>query len=210
MKKIIVITSLILVPVVAILLYQPDYEVRSPDGRIVVQLEIKDPAGNAGERGGLYYRVSYVSGADMVIVIEPSRLGLETSYGRFLEELVLSSVSNEAPVRAEYPMLHGKKNRGVNSGNERIFRLENPDGQNVEVVIDAFNDGIAFRYRLLGEASQGQLLKSEFSTFSIPEGSKRWTQLYGKDYEGFYELNADGRGSGNSNTWAYPALFEIN
>jgi hypothetical protein len=107
-------------------------------------------------------------------------------------------------------MLHGKKNRGDNSGNERIFYLENPEGQNVEVLIRAYNDGIAFRYVLPGRAGEVRLLKSELSTFSIPKGSTRWTQLYGKDYEGFYELNTDGRGSSGGSTWAYPALFEIN
>lgn len=209
-KKIILIALLVLAPVAVILLNQPDYEVRSPDGRIVVRLEIKDSAGNTSGRGRLYYRVSYVSGEDTVTVIEPSRLGLETSYGGFSEALALSGVSNTVPVRADYPMLHGKKRRGDNRGNERVFYLENPEGQNVEVVIRAYNNGIAFRYRLPGTASQGQLLKSELSAFSIREGSKRWMQLYRVDYEGFYELNTDGRGSSGGSTWAYPALFEIN
>lgn len=209
-KEIVLIALLVLAPVATVLLYQPDYEVRSPDGRIVVRLEVKDPAGNTSGRGRLYYRVSYVSGEDTVTVIEPSRLGLETSYGDLSEALALSGVSKAVPVRADYRMLHGKKHRGDNRGNERVFYLENPEGQKVEVVIRAYNDGIAFRYRLPGTASQGQLLKSELSTFAILEGSKRWTQLYRVDYEGFYELNTDGRGSRGGSTWAYPALFEIN
>src|SRR5688572_23749361 len=108
-NKIIVIALLIVATVAGILLYQPDYGVRSPDGRIIVQLEIKDPSGNISESGQLYYRVVYVSGEDAVTLIEPSRLGLETSHGEFSEQLALSSVSNAVPVRADYPMLHGKK-----------------------------------------------------------------------------------------------------
>src|SRR5688572_16940930 len=127
-NKIIVITLLIVATVAGIFLYQPDDGVHSPSGRIVVQLEIKDTTGNTSERGQLYYRVAYVSGEDTVTLIEPSRLGLETSYAGFGEALTLSSVSNATPVSADYPMLHGKKQRGVNSGNERIFYLENPEG----------------------------------------------------------------------------------
>ncbi|HEX7028035.1 MAG TPA: glycoside hydrolase family 97 catalytic domain-containing protein [Gammaproteobacteria bacterium] len=209
-NKIVVIALLFLAPVAAMFLYQPDYEVRSPDGRIVVRLETKDPAGNTGEMGQLYYRVSYVSGEDNVTVIGPSRLGLETSHGAFSEKLVLSGASNAVPIRADYPMLHGKKRRGDNQGNERVFHLKNPEGQKVHVLIRVYNDGIAFRYMLPGTAGQVQLLKSELSTFSIPEGGKRWMQLYRMDYEGFYELNTDGRGKSGGSTWAYPALFEIN
>jgi hypothetical protein len=207
-NKIVVIALLVLAPVAAVFLYQPDYAVRSPDGLLAVRLEIKDPAGSTDERGRLYYRVSYASGEGAVTVIEPSRLGLETSNGGFSEELALISVSDAVPVRADYLMLHGKKRRGDNRGNERVFHLANPEGRKVEVVIRAYNDGIAFRYRLPGTAGQIELLKSELSTFSIPKGSRRWTQLYRVDYEGFYESNTDGRGNGGGSAWAYPALFE--
>ena len=44
----------------------------------------------------------------------------------------------------DYRMITGKRSHCVNEASERVYSLENNEGQTLEVTFRVYNDGIAF------------------------------------------------------------------
>lgn len=73
-----------------------------------------------------------------------SELGLETDAQKFAGNLRLKSVSEPKSVIDDYRMITGKRSHCVNEASERVYSLENDEGQTLEVTFRVYNDGIAF------------------------------------------------------------------
>jgi hypothetical protein len=73
-------------------------------------------------------------------------LGLIRSDGDFGHQLKLNGKSDVKAVHESYVMLHGKKSRASNYGNEVTIHFINPNHQNLDVILRVYNDGVAFRY----------------------------------------------------------------
>ncbi len=173
----------------------------SPDGRISVAKE------------GDVYQVKYRNKPVMKI----SAVGVSTSAKdglTYQEQKKLKS----RQVKASYPMLAGKRGYCTNEANEYVFEYQYADGSPMRLVMRLYDDGIAFRYELSG--LKDEKLKDELTTFTIPEGTRRWIQQWSDGYEGFFPLSTTGKvktlgGFGGSqvmesfNThWGYPALIQ--
>ena len=144
--------------------------VKSPDGKIEVTITNNEILG---------YSVSYIGRA----ILNPSRLGFE-----FKDELAMtgnfSIVDQSVKSFNEtwIPVVKSKHAEIANNYNElRLALKEKSDPmREIEIFARAYNDGVAFRYKLLrcGKAGDRQITK-ELTTFNIPGDPKAWIVEYG-------------------------------
>ena len=136
-------------------------------------------------------------------------------------------------VTADYDMLSGKRLHCSNEANE--YACDIADG--VRLVLRLYNDGVAFRYELSDRACttllnngaqgngaqphDGDAWQQELTTYTIPEGTRRWIQQWTDAYEAFFPLTTSYRtkpersfsgvwksDDGYNIRWGYPALVE--
>lgn len=84
----------------------------------------------------------------------------------------------------DYRMITGKRSHCVNEASERVYSLENDEGQALEVTFRVYNDGIAFKYGLKAISDEEHII-NEYTAYALPQGSKRWIQQYDPGYEKF-------------------------
>lgn len=142
-------------------------------------------------------------------VLSQSRLGLETDKRKFVGNLKLKSVSDVKHVIDDYKMITGKRSHCVNKASEKVYTFENEDGQPLEVTFRVYDDGIAFKYKVNAVADK-ESVTHEYTTYTIPKGTKRWIQEYEIGYERFFPLSTDGKLADRPEVdiWGYPALVE--
>ena len=182
---------------------------RSPDGRLEVQIATLDLGGRADfpDGPGLYYAVS----RDGVPILGWAPLGLEGDRGSFVVGLEVVGTSRRG-VSAHYTTVVGKRRERTVEGRELTLRTRNPEGEELDVVFRAHDDGIAFRYHFPGE---GMVSIAREATGFAPSirghGYMAPYDVFGLGLAGTYEqlpqrvvVGERLAGSG----WAYPALFE--
>ena len=79
-------------------------------------------------------------------------------------------------INEQYTVLHGKKSVCRNSANEVIVSFENPSKAKLNIIIRAYNDGIAFRYEF-PEKQGSFVVKDELTAYY---DSKRNNAVDGK------------------------------
>jgi hypothetical protein len=149
----------------------------SPDDSVSIEIEA------AG--GNLQYSV--VSGG--LTVIETSRLGISVD-GVNLGSSV-SSVSGNTPTETnETYDWHGVKSTATNHYKQMTVDVTRtgPGDASFQMIWRAYDDGIAFRYRVPGSGSRE--LGGEATGFSLPANTTIWYQDNTENYEALYE-NAD-------------------
>ncbi len=176
----------------------------SPDGR--TELVVQSTSDN-----GLVYSVRH----DNTVVIDESPLGIETTTHTMSTGLTFAGGSGR-PIDESYTMLVGKQSVRDVVGIEAELDIETAGGELIVLIIRVHNDGVAFRYRLLGEGST--TVMSEATGFQIPEGSRGVLRPFDAGpesyfiYAGGYEQPPVLVPIGTSTVatgWAYPALFEL-
>jgi alpha-glucosidase len=144
--------------------------VKSPDNKIAVDIENGDK---------LIYSVSF----NNRMIINPSRMGFELKdelpmTGNFIVVNQSVNTSNETWI----PVVKSKHAEIVDNYSELQLILKEKSGEmrQMELFVRAYDDGIAFRYKLLraGKVGDRQILK-ELTTFSIPGDPKSWIVEYG-------------------------------
>lgn len=143
-------------------------------------------------------------------LLPQSELGLETNMRKFIGNMKLKSVSDVKHITDDYNMLTGKRSHCVNRASERVYSFENEKNQLLEVIFRAYDDGIAFKYRM-NAAEGAENVAGEHTTYKIPQGSKRWMQQYDPGYERFFPASTDGILANHPKVdcWGYPALVEV-
>ena len=131
-----------------------------------------------------------------------------------LTDIAFSQLQFVRNVKDDYQMLEGKRLHCTNEANE----YQAPIGNDAKIVMRLYNDGIAFRYEYTN--LQDSKVPAEQTTYTIPEGTKRWMQQWSDGYEGFFPMTTTAEvktlgGFGGSfeqkdiNThWGYPLLVE--
>ena len=140
--------------------------IKSPDGKILVFLELKD-------QGKPYYRVNY-QGKE---VVTPSVLGLKTNIGDFTQGLALKGV--ESREVAETYELRNIKQRHVDyRANEAVATYMQKGEPVMDVIFRVSNRDVAFCYRLhdkkpdpMGNTRRVCVVESEASSFTLPDGT---------------------------------------
>ena len=146
----------------------PPVSCRSPDGTLCIEFAVR-PDGTADAVP--HYRVR--SGA--ADVVEWSRLGFDLAAGEQLGgpcevvEVVTHSVRDEF---AQFP---GKRRAVVGVATETTVRLREttPPNRRWEVVLRAYDDGVAFRYRFPAQKGWADLaIAAERTRFALPKGTR--------------------------------------
>jgi len=180
--------------------------IASPNGRLEVEFYL-------GAADGPRYTIWF----DGKPVLLDSRLGLVRDDADFSKGLRLASVDTE-PVRDQYEILTAKRRLNTYFANRKVFHLLNADDQDMDIIFQVSNDGVAFRYFFPGMNSGTRRLTEEVSSFHFPPGTRAWLQPMSvaktgfkktnPAYEEFYKKDIPaGTPSPTSAGWVYPALF---
>ncbi len=120
-------------------------------------------------------RLSYTVARGGRIVVESSPLGLVSSTHDLSEGVTMSAASVRG-IDESYVMKTGKRSQRVVVANEIVVPLRDTAGAAAELILRAHEDGVAFRYHLLGDGESE--VTSESTGFAMPEGSRVLTRLY--------------------------------
>lgn len=153
-------------------------EVTSPDGHIAISVEVQSKLEPFPPGQRLYYSVRY----DDRSVILDSPLGLDFKnmppLGRGVE---ITGIERET-VDNTWERVWGKRRVVTNSCNQLRVRVTETGapGRTFDVIFRAYNDGIAFRYRLPAQDHLGDFnLTMERSRFRFAGNYTVWAANYG-------------------------------
>jgi hypothetical protein len=174
--------------------------IRSPNQKINAGLFCQQNT----DTGEWYLKVSYSDSGKTTEAIPRIDLGLSRSDQNFAKELKFLKAGKQTLVSEKYTALHGKKALCTNSANEVIVSFENPGKAIMNIIIRAYNDGIAFRYEFPGK-QDSVIVKDELTSYTIPKETTRWLERWNPANEGLYTMM--GNNNIPSQEWGYPALF---
>ncbi len=181
----------------------------SPNGKI--STEVRTTKGDVFGHTSL--TITYRDGSNNHTLFDNLLAGIKTDRQNLADSLRLVSVSAPGEIVEEYRMITGKESDCSNHAFERVYTFENPQGEKIDLIVRAYDDGVAFRYRF-NSIGDGENITEESTTYPIGEGTRRWIQPLKIDYEGFYTLTQSGipdpdPRTGSMNTsWSYPLLLE--
>ncbi|MBI2512242.1 MAG: glycoside hydrolase family 97 catalytic domain-containing protein [Opitutae bacterium] len=183
---------------------------RSPDGRIAVEFELR------AADGVPLYRVR--RGDE--IVLRDSPLGLVRDDADFSRGLALRSSSGVERVEDRYELLTGKRRVNLYRANRQVHHLATGDGRALDVEFQVSDDGVAFRYAFPEKSAAPHTIVGEMSAFHFPAEAKAWLQPMSvaktgwmrchPSYEEHYQREiAVGTPSTLGAGWVFPALFRV-
>lgn len=199
-SKILLIAVFFLMNVSAI--YSQKVFVKSPNEKIEVSLVNKQEA----EIGEWILKVKYSDKEEFVEAIPQIKLGLSRSDQDFSNELKLLKAGKQTFIDEHYTAIHGKRSQCSNQANEVVVAFENPSKAKMNLIIRAYNDGLAFRYEFPDKKGDFTI-DDEFTAYTIPETTVRWLQKFDLSNEGLYN---ETNNANNKGDWTYPALFNTN
>jgi len=196
MKSKILVALLLTTSLVA---FSQKVSVTSPNQKVIVELYNTQNA----ESGQWYLKVKYSIKEKTSEVIPQISLGLNRADQSFSKELKFLKVSKPTIISSNYLALHGKRVQCSNSANETVVSFENPGKAKLNLLIRAYNDGVAFRYEF-PEKGGSFVMNDELTAYSIQDSTKRWLEKFNPANEGLYSTAKDGN---TQQDWGYPALF---
>ena len=144
-------------------------EVKSPDGRVVVSLEVKD---FEGASSCPVYSVTYHG----KLVIAPSRLGLALTTAPFGEELQIAR-QTESSVDTRWKPVYGERSVIRNHYNEVVVELQeqNAPKRFLYLTLRAYDEGAAFCYTLSRQPGMESVaIVRELTEFRFPADYAAW------------------------------------
>jgi len=132
-------------------------------------------------------------------------LGLVRSDQEFWRHLRFIKAEKPVQIDEQYTVLHGKRSHCHNKATEVTVWFENQERSKMELIIRAYEDGLAFRYRF-PEGKDSLVVKEEMTAYTIPPDAKRWLEKWNTANEGLYKSM---KNDSVRQDWCYPALFNI-
>jgi hypothetical protein len=166
----------------------------SPNGKIRFQCEL-----NVDNIPSL--NVYYMTGNEWDKIISMPNFGLTEGTDAFLS---YKNASKTIDVNDDYMMLSGKRLHCVNQATERTFSFVDRNNRTQNLIVRAYNDGVAFRFALAKGYKECNFLQEQ-TTYHFSDSAKRWLQRFDDSYEKFYWPNPKEREGCH---WGYPSLFE--
>lgn len=154
--------------------------------------------------GSWYLKASYVENNNLYEVIPKINLGIIRNDQDFFKELKLLKIGKLSEIKEEYSALHGKRSQRTNTATEVVLYFENPYKSKLNIIIRAYNDGVAFRYEF-PEKKGKFTIKDELTAYKIQDSTSRWLEKFDLSNEGLYTKMKD---ASIQQDWCYPALFE--
>ena len=185
-------------------------EVKSPDGKMVVEVRV--------ENGIATYAVMY----DGIEMVQPSRLGLKTNVGDFTKGLSYVGAKEEAFER-HYDISRTKTSHVDCKANRLDITLANERRHRMVVTFLVENNDIAFQYTLMrqkDDTPQSAVIKEEKTAFRLPDGTTTFISPQSDpmigfartkpSYEEVYSNDAPmARKSQYGHGYVFPALFHV-
>ena len=183
--------------------------IASPDGNVAVTVQL--PWSNLIARTvNIDYKVE-CAGKE---VIAYSPLGIVRADQEFTKNLKFIQATKPRQVDETYTMPHGKRRVCRDHYTESTVTLRNTDGAKLELIVRAYDDGVALRYRFPKSNDKTYTVTKELTGFQLPATSKVWLHPYDKatkytpSYETYYSDGVPaGTPSPNEEGWAFPVLF---
>ena len=197
MKYISLLTYLLCFTVVT--LFSQKVTITSPNQKISVGLYNVQNT----DLGEWYLKVNYEDKGKTCEAIPQVALGLSRSDQEFSKELKFLKSGKPLFINEQYTVMHGKRSQCGNSANETVISFENAGKARLNLIIRAYNDGVAFRYEF-PEKEGSFVIKDELTAYAIPSKTKRWMEKWDLANEGPYSLIKD---ESVQQTWSVPALF---
>lgn len=160
-------------------------------------------------------RMAYTVSRNGETVIESSPLGLLSSTHDLSAGVTMFSASGRT-IDETYTMPTGKRRERQVSGNEISVPLRDIKGARAELIMRAHEDGVAFRYHLLGSGTSRVMRES--TGFAISSGARVLTRAYDSGNAlfvanaGAYEQPPEILAVGDAiqaTGFAFPTLFEV-
>jgi alpha-glucosidase len=175
--------------------------VQSPNHKIKVRLFNRQDT----KSGEWYLSTGYVANQKETTAIPEIDLGLVRNDQDFSKSLNLVKIGKAKLINESYTVLHGKKLLCQNSAQEVKVTLENSNRTKINIIIRAYNDGIAFRYEF-PQVKGSFKITDELTSYNIPRETKRWMEKWNPANEGLYTaMSAE---KVQKQEWCYPALFQ--
>lgn len=185
-----------------------DEKVTSPDGKLVVTVA-------EGQNGSVLYSARF-NGVEM---LRPSRLGLYTSLGNFVDNLKLKKAT-ATHIADDYQLWQSKRSNIHYEANGLELAYENKDGRTMLVEFQVSNNNVAYRYSLLYKNDDRRTVKisGEASSFRLPDGTTTFICQQAKPMTGWMqtkpsyeeEYKADAAMTERTQTgmgYTFPCLF---
>jgi len=144
--------------------------VKSPDNKLTVLVYVK--------AGYLKYKVF----SDGKLVLNESPMGIKLSDIDFTSGLTFKA-RKDTTINGTYSVVSGRKSSYTNNANESTLTFTK-NGSDLDIIVRAYNDGMAFRYAIGGTGTK--VVATESTGFKIPEGSKVRAMPYVHYYENTY------------------------
>ncbi len=148
-------------------------------------------------------------------VVAYSPLGTVRSDLEFTDNLKFIRATKPREIDETYTMPHGKRRICRNHYKEVVLELENDKGARLDLVVRAYDDGVALRYRFPETSDKTCTVTKELTGFMLSGNGKVWLHPYDKatKYTPAYETYfVDGVPAGtpspNEEGWAFPLLYE--
>lgn len=158
---------------------------RSPDKRVEVTFALDSD-------GAPQYSVSYREAA----LIAPSTLGLDLGEAGKLATGFRLTGERRNEANRHYPQIAGKASVGYDHYNELDIDLIDAQGRQLGVVLRAYDDGVALRYRLPRPSDAALTIRGELTGFAFPRDYACWALnlgRFGTSHEGEYDPIAASR-----------------
>lgn len=137
-----------------------DYTVKSPDGKLVVNVKC--------EAGRPTYTVDY----DGKRMLAPSALGLVANYGDFSQQLQMGSMNGGEVKHLAYDMAHTKKAHVDKDVVEATIGFTNAKKDSMTLVLHVGNNDVAYKYQLIRPKKNNPkavVIYNEASAFNFPD-----------------------------------------
>lgn len=188
-----------------------EWTVSSPDGNL--KINILNTESEDEQNTKLVYNVTY---KDKTVILN-SPLGLDREDELFSENLQFTSQSKPLLIDEKYILKSGKRLNCHNFANEQTLTFTNTNGKQIELILRAYNDGVAFHYKFPEESLATYKVVNEQTGFKLSTDGKAWIHPYHwnsrlkPSYEEYCESQVQiGTDSPYEQGWAYPMLFNVN
>lgn len=167
----------------------------SPSGEISMTVELA--------AGSLHYSVI----RNGMLVVQDSDLGLQRSDGTFALGLTLVSASAPSVIDESYTLVHGKSSQVRNYANERVLEFRNSAAKRIQLIVRAYDDGVAFRYRFPETSGTLRTVTEEYTSFHIAADGRAVIQpAWSETLHDIVPTEDPPSGVGG---WGLPALFDL-
>lgn len=173
--------------------------IKSPNQKVNIALYNQQDA----DTGRWYLKVSYTNNGKTSEAIPHIDLGILRSDQDFSKDLKFLKTGKPLLINERYIALHGKRSNCSNSAYEMVVSFENTSKAKLNLIIRAYNDGVAFRYEF-PEKEGTFVVKDELTSYTIPSSTKRWIEKWDMGNEAPY---TDMKDDNVQQTWGVPALF---